>query len=158
VRRGGLGGEVAGGLPGYEGLRVYHGDLHGHCEVGYGRGCVWDAYQNARLLLDFASVTAHGYWHDIPRDESCLEGVVAYHQQGFERAARSWSVLQDATEAAHCECVTFLSFEWHPMRHGDHSVYFKGAKGDIIPANGLEEMRAHLSRLAGQGWARTGGI
>jgi hypothetical protein len=39
-----MGGENAGGLPGYEGLQVYHGDLHGHCEVGYGRGSVEDAF------------------------------------------------------------------------------------------------------------------
>jgi hypothetical protein len=37
------------------------------------------------------------------------------------------------------------------MRHGDHNVYFKGARGDVIPAGSLEEMRAHLCRLAGQG-------
>ena len=140
-------------LPGYEGLQVYHGDLHAHSEVGYGRGSVEDAYENARLQLDFASVTAHAYWHDIPQDESRLQGVVAYHQEGFQRAARLWSDLQDATAAAHKhgEFVTFLSFEWHSMRHGDYNVYFRGAQGDIIPADSLEELRRHLRRLAQQG-------
>jgi hypothetical protein len=109
-----MGGDDVGGLPGYVRLQVYHGDLHGHCEVGYGRGSVGDSYQNARLQLDFASVTAHAYWHDIPQDESRLEGFVACHQQGLERAARSWSDLQDATEAAHRdgEFVTLRKALW----------------------------------------------
>jgi hypothetical protein len=29
-----MGGENTGGLLGYEGLQVYHGDLHGYREVG----------------------------------------------------------------------------------------------------------------------------
>ena len=46
-------------LPIYQDLDVYYGDLHSHCAVGYGHGGLNDAFQNARLQLDFAAVTVH---------------------------------------------------------------------------------------------------
>jgi hypothetical protein len=30
----------------YENLQVYYGDLHSHCNVGYGHGSIEDAFQN----------------------------------------------------------------------------------------------------------------
>jgi hypothetical protein len=54
---------------GFEGLKVYYGDLHNHCEVGYGHGSAESAYQNAITQLDFASVTAHTQWPDMPKEE-----------------------------------------------------------------------------------------
>jgi hypothetical protein len=140
-------------LPGYEGLQTYYGDLHNHCGISYGHGSVEDAYSNARTQLDFASVTPHAYWPDMPEGDDRLAAVVAYHRKGFRGAAELWSHLQEVTEAIHKdgEFVTFLSFEWHSIQHGDHNVYFKGAKGEIIRAANLEEMRSHLRRLARQG-------
>ena len=44
---------------GYQNLGVFFGDLHNHCGLSYGRGSLEDALQNARLQLDFASVTMH---------------------------------------------------------------------------------------------------
>jgi hypothetical protein len=140
-------------LPGYDNLHVYYGDLHNHCGISYGHGSLLDAYRNARLQLDFASVTPHAYWPDMPERDRRLASVVAYHQKGFRGAADSWAYLQEVTQAAHQEgeFVIFLSFEWHSIRHGDHNVYFKGSQGEIIRAADLGEMRANLRRLAGQG-------
>jgi len=140
-------------LSGYRHLNVYYGDLHSHCGLSYGHGAVEDAYQNARLQLDFASVTPHTHWPDMPEGDDRLADVVAFHQEGFRGAAESWSHLQEITEAVHKdgEFVTFLSFEWHSMQHGDHNVYFKGSEGEIIRAANLSEMRVNLRRLAQQG-------
>jgi len=45
----------------YTDRTVYYGDLHNHCGSSYGHGSLEDAYRNARLQLDFASVTPHAY-------------------------------------------------------------------------------------------------
>ena len=51
----------------YDDLTVFYGDIHSHChQVGYGYGSVDEAYRNARSQLDFASVTAHAHWPDLP--------------------------------------------------------------------------------------------
>ena len=38
---------------------LYWGDLHSHCAVSYGYGTIEQAFANARLHLDFATVTGH---------------------------------------------------------------------------------------------------
>jgi len=140
---------------GYDKLKVYYGDLHSHCDIGYGHGPVEEAYQNARTQLDFASVTAHAHWPDIPEGSERLASVVAYHRKGFQRAKEQWQRFQEVTEGFNRDhqFITFLSFEWHSLRHGDHNVYFKEAQGRIITARSLEEMRAHLRFLTEEGTA-----
>ncbi|MFF2745555.1 DUF3604 domain-containing protein [Kitasatospora sp. NPDC058048] len=144
--------------PGYAGLGLYVGDLHNHCGISYGHGSIEDAYANARLQLDFASVTGHGWWPDLPERTPELASLVDYHTEGFARLARLWDHVQDVTAAAHEDgrFVTFQSFEWHSLAHGDHCVYFDGPRGEIIRAADLDELRARLRVLAAQGvrtWA-----
>jgi len=140
-------------IPGYDGLSVYYGDIHNHCGVSYGHGPPEAAYQNARAQLDFASVTAHAHWPDIPRGDARLAALVAYHEAGFRRAATLWPHLQDVTEGMHEDgrFVTFLSFEWHSLRYGDHCVYYKDGRGEIIRAVDLEDLRRHLRELGARG-------
>ncbi len=135
---------------GYENLRVYYGDLHNHCEVGYGHGTVEEAYRNARLQLDFASVTAHAWWPDLPEGDRRIAAEVAYHLRGFREAARLWPELLEVTRAVHEEgrFVAFPSFEWHSLRYGDHNVYYQEPAGEIIRAADLAAMRLELRRLA----------
>ncbi len=130
----------------FKSLNAYYGDLHNHCNIGYAHGSIEDAFHNARLQLDFACVTVHAHWHDIPEGEPRLDDVVDYHKQGFVRTAEQWSHLQDIVAAQHAdgEFVTFLGFEWHSRRYGDHNVYFKGAEGNIIRADTMEAMRTQL--------------
>ena len=139
---------------GYDNLNIYYGDLHSHChQVGYGFGSVEEAYQNARTQLDFASVTAHAFWPDLPTEEPRLAGTVSYHREGFKRAAAAWADFRAITEAANQpgRFVALPSFEWHSRRYGDHNIYFKGAAGEIIPAADLAAMRTELRRLKQQG-------
>lgn len=139
-------------LAGYDGLSAYVGDLHNHCGISYGHGSIEDAYANARLQLDFATVTGHAWWHDMPGDDE-LELLRRYHEEGFARLADCWDHVQDVTESVHSdgEFVTFLSFEWHSMKYGDHCVYYKGARGPLFRSGSLEELRAELRSLASAG-------
>lgn len=139
-------------LAAYSGHHAYVGDLHNHCGISYGHGSIEDAYANARLQLDFATVTGHAWWHDMPEDDN-LEPLRRYHQEGFARLNACWDHVQDVTEAVHRdhEFVSFLSYEWHSMTYGDHCVYYNGARGPIIRANSLPDLRQELRRLAGSG-------
>lgn len=140
-------------LSGYEDLAVYYGDLHSHCNVGYGHGSAEAAYENAQLQLDFACVTPHGHWMDMPSDEERLSYVVAYHEEGFRRTDELWPHVREIAEHVNKEgvFVSFLGFEWHSMRHGDHNVYFKGPEAHIIRASDLNEMRSRLRLLRSKG-------
>lgn len=139
-------------LEAYKGLTAFAGDLHNHCGISYGHGSIEDAFRNAQLQLDFASVTGHANWHDMPEKP---EHVAKYHAEGFERLQNSWDHVQDVTEQAHQEgeFVSFLSFEWHSMTHGDHCVYYKSARGPLAPAQAgsLEELRQNLRHLKTEG-------
>ena len=137
----------------YEGFRAYYGDLHSHCNVGYAHGSLDDAFQNARLQLDFACITVHAHWHDMPRDEPRLDYLVDYHTQGFARSAEQWPQVREMVAAQHKdgEFVTLLGFEWHSNRYGDHNVYFKGTEGEIIRAADMPEMRQRLREYAARG-------
>jgi hypothetical protein len=137
----------------YEGLTAYYGDLHSHCALGYGHGSLHDAFQNARLQLDFAAVTVHAHWPDIPVGEGRLAALVAYHQQGFQKAEHAWTQVQQVVDDQHQpgRFVTFLAHEWHSNEYGDHNVYFNGSSGKILRAASLEEMRQALRRLPEEG-------
>lgn len=137
----------------YRDLQVYYGDLHNHCDISYGRGDLESAYENARLQLDFASVTGHAHWPDMPVDEDRLAYLVAFHQWGFDRLADCWDRVQEVTERYNEDgrFTTFLSFEWHSLRHGDYCIYYKGSRGEIIRAPDLSSMRNTLADLTTRG-------
>jgi hypothetical protein len=137
----------------YKNLQPYFGDLHSHCAVGYGHGSLEDAFRNARLQLDFAAVTVHAHWPDIPNSEPRLQDLVDYHQRGFRVASDAWPLVQEIVEANHQpgEFVPLLGFEWHSNQYGDHNIYFNGSQGEIIRATSLDELRTAL-----QGWRARG--
>lgn len=134
-------------------LNLYFGDLHSHCAIGYGHGSLEDAFHNARLQLDFAAVTVHAHWPDMPVDEARLADLVDYHRRGFQKSRVAWPAVQETVEANNQpgQFVSFLGFEWHSRQYGDHNVYFNGPAGEIIRAADLEEMRQALRRWQAQG-------
>jgi hypothetical protein len=136
----------------YDDLHIYYGDLHSHCNVGYGHGSIEDAFQNAGLQLDFVCVTPHAYWHDMPEDPR-LAAVVDYHRRGFERATAQWDHVQNLVRERHHtgKFVTFLGFEWHSRRYGDHNIYFKGNTGSLIRADDMPDLRSALRQLRAAG-------
>lgn len=139
----------------YAELEAYFGDIHNHCNLSYGTGSLADAFHNARLQLDFASVTLHGHWDDMPRDDPRLGYLVDYHRQGFARARAAWGDYLRATDAANIDgrFVTFPSFEWHSMRYGDHCIYFRDvAIPEIFHVAHIEELRERLRRHDRPSW------
>lgn len=133
----------------YEALRVFYGDLHSHCAVGYGYGTVEEAYANARTQLDFASVTAHAAWPDMPEASGALAATIEYHRRGFEAAARGWAHLLEVTRAVTEEgrFVAFPSFEWHSLQWGDHNVCYRDPEGELILAATLKDLQAAVRDL-----------
>jgi len=137
----------------YRGLRPFFGDLHNHCDISYGRGSLDEAWANARMQLDFASVTGHAHWPDMPPRQGRLAYLVDYHRRGFERLASVWEEVQEKTAAVHEDgrFVSFLSFEWHSMRHGDYCIYYDGPRGEIVRAPDIGAMRAALDAVRARG-------
>ncbi len=135
--------------------RAYYGDIHNHCAVGYGHGTIEDAFQNARLQLDFACVTCHAWWPDLPEDEARLAAVAAYHRNGFAITERAWPHVQEVVNANNVpdKFVTFLGHEWHNCEVGDHNIYYRDGVGAILRAGTLEEMRQRMRILKAQGVA-----
>ncbi|MFO7631763.1 MAG: DUF3604 domain-containing protein, partial [Caldilinea sp.] len=128
----------------YRQLAVYYGDLHNHCGLSYGRGSLDAALHNARLQLDFASVTVHAVWPDLPVNDPTLGYLVDYHREGFVKAQANWPGYLTAIDAANQDgrFVTFASFEWHSLTYGDYCVYYKqGADTPIINAPDLPALR-----------------
>ncbi|MFW6598945.1 DUF3604 domain-containing protein [Propionibacteriaceae bacterium Y2011] len=139
----------------YDGLSLYVGDIHNHCGISYGHGSLDDAFRNARLQLDFASVTGHAWWHDIPRDSAELAELVDYHDEGFARLESLWPEVTETTEAYNQEgeFASFLSFEWHSSQYGDHCVYYRDGKGPLLRSPNLARLQQDMRRLRRQGVA-----
>lgn len=137
----------------YDNLKVYYGDIHNHCAVGYGHGSIEDAFHNARLQLDFACVTVHGHWGDLPKREEHLAPIVDFHQHGFEVTRQMWSHVIETVHANHepNKFVTFLGYEWHSLEYGDHNIYFKQPDGHIIRVEHLNDLRQELQQLKQRG-------
>jgi hypothetical protein len=134
----------------YDTLNLYLGDLHNHCNISYGQGSLEDAIQNARLQLDFASVTMHAVWPDMPLDDPKLGYLVDYHQKGFAKAFENWPAYLKAIEAYNEDghFVTFASYEWHSMKHGDYCVYLKnGLNVPIFQDSDLSTLRQQAVQL-----------
>ena len=140
---------------GYEGLKCLYGDLHNHCGISYGHGTIQEAFQNARERLDFCSVTGHAFWPDIPEPDARTRHLVDYHNAGFARLREGWEHVKAATRAWHKEgeFVTFLGFEMHSRRYGDHTVLYCGDEGDILYCDGLPELRVRMRELKARGVA-----
>ncbi|TVR88848.1 MAG: DUF3604 domain-containing protein [Trueperaceae bacterium] len=119
--------------------RTYWGDLHSHCAISYGTGSLERALRAAAGHLDFASVTGHASWPDMPTDRARYADVIDYHRDGFDRFAALWPTVQAVTERHHVPgtFVPILSCEWHSIAVGDHNVYLPGATGPIPAGDDL---------------------
>ncbi len=132
-------------------MQVYYGDLHNHCGLSYGTGPLEDALRNARMQLDFASVTIHAAWPDLPTDDPSLDYLVAYHREGFRKAQTNWPDYLSTIAAYNQDgtFVTFPSFEWHSLAYGDYCIYYQDERDSrIIDAPDLSAMRQALRDCA----------
>jgi hypothetical protein len=89
----------------------------------------------------------------MPPRDGRLGYLVDYHQRGFDHLASVWDEVQEKTAAAHEDgrFVTFLSFEWHSMRHGDYCIYYDGPQGEIVRAPDIASMRQAIDDVRARG-------
>jgi len=122
---------------------LYWGDLHSHCSVSYGHGSVNQALARANQQLDFASVTGHAFWPDMPTDREQYGEIIDYHNLGFSRLANNWESLL-ASQEIHSRDGHFLalpSYEWHSLKYGDHNIYTAGPGLSLQDAATVSELR-----------------
>lgn len=136
-------------------LSFYYGDIHNHCGASYGHGPVEDALANARLQLDFVSVTGHGLWPDMPREQQGMERRIKYHEDGFQKLAAGWEAFVAACEAANEEgsFVSFLGYEMHSCHSGDQTVMYRDGAGEVLKTETVPELREKLLHLQAEGTA-----
>ena len=124
--------------------RIYWGDLHSHCSISYGTGSLERALRAAAGHLDFAAITGHAAWPDMPQDRARYGPIIDYHLDGFERLARHWREVQAHIERHHRpgRFVPIVSTEWHSIEVGDHNVYYPGSEGPIAHGRDLRALTA----------------
>ncbi|MCJ7739562.1 MAG: DUF3604 domain-containing protein [Anaerolineae bacterium] len=137
----------------FDGLNVYYGDLHNHCDISYGHGSLKQALDNARQQLDFCSVTGHALWPDMPEPDDDIQTIVDYHLEGFTHLRACWpEVLQTIEDYNQPGVfVTFPSFEMHSCADGDYTILYRDTGGRILSADGLADLRHRLRTLKNQG-------
>ncbi len=134
----------------FDDYNVYWGDLHCHSNLSYGEGNPEDGMKAAREHLDFATITGHAAWPDMPNEPGRLGWVMDYHNTGFAKVKKGWPAFRDMMKRyrADGEFIPFISYEWHNMKYGDHTVVYRDLDGELILPDTLEEMK---ERLEGRG-------
>lgn len=102
--------------------KLYWGDLHNHCAVGYAKGSLRRAIDNARGHLDFFAFSGHASWHDMPKmpGDRHLKWV-----DGFRVHREHWPQTRRMLREANTEdFVALLGYEWHSSRFGDYCLIF----------------------------------
>ena len=124
----------------------FWGDLHSHCAISYGHGSLERALQLARQQLDFASITGHAFWPDMPTDRARYGPLIDYHRAGFAKLQRNWPDVQRTCTTAIEEnrFLPFLGYEWHSLASGDHHVLYRGTHGPLIDGETLAALRRNL--------------
>lgn len=129
-------------------LNIYFGDIHNHCNLTYGHGEMRDAFEAARQQLDFVSVTPHAAWPDIPgKDDPRLSWVIDYHTSAFTRLReKEWPRYVAMTNEYNKEgeFSTFLSYEYHSMKYGDHVVLNYNLDAPLVEATSIPELKEKL--------------
>lgn len=127
---------------------IYFGDIHNHCNLTYGHGDMRDAFEAARQQLDFVSVTPHAAWPDIPgKGDPRLSWVIDYHTSAFERLRKSgWNEYVAMTNEYNKEgeFLTFLSYEYHSMKYGDHVALNYRLDAPLVEAASIPELMEKL--------------
>ena len=140
-------------LSAYTGLSCYYGDFHNHCGISYGHGSLEDAFENAKLQLDFAGVTGHSSWPDIPPRQGYMESIVDYHLDGFRKLENNWDYFCRTTERYNKPgtFITFLSYEVHSLKDGDYTVVFRDPPKNMLKPSSIRELQSYILELNQQG-------
>lgn len=129
-------------------LNIYFGDIHNHCNLTYGHGDMRDAFEAAKQQLDFVSVTPHAMWPDMPgKDAPRLAWVIDYHIGAFKRLRQGgWEKYVAMTNEYNQDgkFVTFLSYECHSMKYGDHVAFNYRLDAPLVEASSVPDLKDKL--------------
>ena len=97
------------------GVAPFFGDIHNHCDLSYGHGRFADALARAALQLDFASITGHAHWPDMPEPDPRIQYIIDFHEKGFARLKSVWPHMMETLRERNEEgrFVIFPGFEMH---------------------------------------------
>jgi hypothetical protein len=131
-------------------LGLKWGDVHNHCNVTYGHGDLVDALAAAREQLDFCSVTPHAMWPDIPgENDPRLNWVIGYHTSAFKRLrAGGWEKYVDMVKKWNDpkSFLTFISYECHSMRSGDHVALCYDFDTPLVECDSVPDLKEKLRK------------
>ncbi len=127
---------------------LFFGDIHNHNALGYGLGSLERSIDIARSHLDFFAFTGHSSWHDMHEMEG---GREKHWLAGFEKLREAWPRVQELNASANNagEFVSFLGFEWHSSRFGDHCVILPGESAPLITPDTVTALREYTIAHAG---------
>ena len=133
----------------YSNLNVYYGDLHNHCNVSYAHGSLEDALKNAREQLDFASVTGHAHWPDMPEPDERIQYIIDFHKEGFAKLKKGWGTYLKTVNAFNKEgeFIVYPGFETHFNSVGDRTIVYKDLDGELIYADTILDLEESLTKL-----------
>lgn len=130
------------------GMKVFWGDIHNHCNITYGHGDMRLAFEAAKQQLDFVAVTPHAMWPDIPgKNDPRLAWVIDYHVGAFKRLREGgYEKYLKMTEEYNQEgkFLTFPSYECHSMEHGDHVVLSYEQNFPLVECTSVEDLKKKL--------------
>jgi hypothetical protein len=123
--------------------KIFWGDIHNHCNVGYAKGSLERAYDIAESHLDFYCFTPHSQWHDKP-----VDSTFDRFTDGFEVTRQQWDKVKRYANEFYRpgDFVSFIGYEWHSSTYGDVCIILPGQDGELVY---LEDIRA-LQKLARQ--------
>ena len=132
-------------MPSASDYKMFWGDLHNHCNITYGHGDMRDAFEAAKQQLDFVSVTPHAMWPDIPgADDPRLAWVIDYHTEAFKRLrAGGYEKYVAMTNEYNKEgeFLTFIGYEAHSMKHGDHVALNYDLDAPLVECTSIEDWK-----------------
>jgi hypothetical protein len=123
-------------------MQLFWGDIHNHNNMGYGVGSMTRSIEIAQERLDFWAATPHAQVHKEKAPIRTPE-FEAQRARDFQRVHDQWPKLQRLVQEAYepGRFVSFLGYEWHSFKYGDHVLYYPHAEGSLVYFDDLPELQ-----------------
>lgn len=118
------------------------GDIHNHCAISYGYGSLENALENGRSQLDFCAVTGHAMWPDMPPRTEETDFIVDFHEKGFAKLRGNYRDSVQTVEKYNepGKFSTFISYEMHGSKYGDHHIVSGDMSLPLLEAGSPREL------------------
>jgi hypothetical protein len=112
-----------------------------------------DALNNAREQLDFASVTGHAHWPDMPEPDERIQYIIDFHKKGFAKLKAGWpeylKTVSQFNDEGHF--IVFPGFEIHFNSVGDRTIVYRDLEGEILYADSIADLEKRLTEMRSVG-------